>query len=68
MTSITGKAQPISATEAVLAVYDTHAEAETAIRQLQKEGFDMKNLSVVGKDYHTEEEVVGYYNAGDRLK
>jgi hypothetical protein len=25
-------------------------------------------LSVVGKDYHTDEQVVGYYNAGDRMK
>jgi hypothetical protein len=27
----------------------------------------MKKLSVVGKDYHTEENVVGYYNTGDRM-
>jgi len=28
----------------------------------------MKKLSIVGKDYHTDESVVGYYNAGDRMK
>ena len=28
----------------------------------------MKKISIVGKDYHTEEHVVGYYNAGDRMK
>ena len=28
----------------------------------------MKQLSIVGKDYHTEEAVVGYYNLGDRMK
>ena len=28
----------------------------------------MKTLSIVGKDYHTDESVVGYYNAGDRMK
>ena len=28
----------------------------------------MKKLSIVGRDYHTEEHVVGYYNAGDRMK
>ena len=28
----------------------------------------MKNLSVVGKGYHSEEKVVGFYNAGDRVK
>src|SRR5208282_6687542 len=31
-------------------------------------GFDMRNLSVVGKGYHTDEKVVGFYNAGDRIK
>ena len=28
----------------------------------------MKRLSIVGKDYHSEEHVFGYYNAGDRMK
>jgi len=68
MTTITNKSRPISDPEAVIAVYNTHDEAEAAVKELQKEGFDMKKLSVVGKDYHTEEQVVGYYNAGDRLK
>ena len=27
----------------------------------------MKKLSIVGKDYHTEEHVVGYYTTGDRM-
>jgi uncharacterized membrane protein len=55
-------------TNAVVAVFDTHPEADEAVRELHKSGFDMKKLSVVGKDYHTEEHVVGYYNAGDRMK
>jgi hypothetical protein len=54
--------------DAVIAVYDKHSAAEAAVKQLQKSGFDMKKLSVVGKDYHTDERVVGYYNAGDRMK
>ncbi|MBC8419757.1 MAG: permease [Desulfobacterales bacterium] len=53
---------------AVVAVYNTHTEAEAAIRELQKSGVDMKKLSILGKDYHAEENVVGYYNAGDRMK
>ena len=28
----------------------------------------MHKLSIVGKGYHTDEQVVGYYNAGDRMK
>ena len=53
---------------AVVALYNTHTEAEEAVRELQKSGFDMQNLSIVGKDYQTEEEVVGYYTTGDRMK
>ena len=54
--------------QATVAVYDTHTQAEKAIKKLQQEGLDMQQLSIVGKDYHTEEHVVGYYNAGDRIK
>jgi hypothetical protein len=28
----------------------------------------MKSLSIAGRDTHTDEHVVGYYNAGDRMK
>ena len=51
----------------VVAVYDAHSKAEAAVKELQKSGFTMKNLSIVGKDYHSEEHVVGYYNTGDRM-
>lgn len=52
----------------VVSVFNTHPEAEKAIKELQNAGFDMKKLSIVGKDYQTEEHVVGYYNTGDRVK
>src|ERR1022692_784222 len=58
----------MSEKNAVIAVYRGHAQAEEALKELQKSGFDMKKLSIVGKDYHSEEQVVGYYNAGDRMK
>ena len=53
---------------AAIAVYNTHTDAEAAIKELQKSGIDMKKLSILGKEYHAEENVVGYYNAGDRMK
>ena len=54
--------------DSVIAVFSDHAEAEAAIKKLTASGFEMKNLSVVGKGFHTEEKVVGFYNAGDRVK
>ena len=52
----------------VVAIFKSHIEAETAVKELQQAGFDMKKLSIIGRDYHTDEHVVGYYNAGDRMK
>jgi uncharacterized membrane protein len=51
----------------VVAVFDTHHRAEEAVKALQRAGFNMKQLSIVGKDYHSEEHVVGYYTTGDRM-
>jgi len=58
----------MSETNSVVAIYGTHSQAEEAVKELQKSGFDMKKMSIVGKDYHTDEHVVGYYNTGDRMK
>jgi hypothetical protein len=52
----------------VVGVFDTHTRAEEAVRELQKSGFDMKKLSIVGKGYHTEEHPIGFYTRGDRIK
>lgn len=58
----------MSETNAVVAIYETHSQAEEAVKELQRSGFDMRKMSIVGKDYHTDEHVVGYYNAGDRMR
>jgi len=54
--------------DSIVAIYPSHTAAEAAVKELQQSGFDMKSLSIVGRDYHTDEHVVGYYNAGDRMK
>jgi uncharacterized membrane protein len=51
----------------VIGVFDSHAKAEAAVKALERSGLPMKQLSIVGKDYHSEEHVVGYYNAGNRM-
>jgi hypothetical protein len=55
-------------TNAVVGVYDPHTETELTIKELQRSGFDMNKLSIVGKDYHTEKPVIGNYDAGDQMK
>jgi hypothetical protein len=54
--------------DSVIAVFADHPAAEAAVKKLTSAGFEMKNLSVVGKGYHTDEKVVGFYNTGDRVK
>jgi hypothetical protein len=51
-----------------IAIYQTHQQAEEAVKELQRAGFDMKTLSIIGKGYHTEDDVVGYYTTGDKMK
>jgi hypothetical protein len=58
----------MSANNSVVAIYQSHTGAEDAVKELQRGGIDMHKLSIVGKGNHTDEQVVGYYNAGDRMK
>jgi hypothetical protein len=49
-------------------VFDTHLEAEAAIKKLNNSNFDVKKLSLIGKGYHSEEKPMGFYTMGDRIK
>jgi hypothetical protein len=51
-----------------IAVFKSHVEADSAVKALQRSGYDMKKLSIVAREFNTEEKVIGYYNAGDRMK
>ena len=63
---------PITLTEttksAIVTLYDTHQEAEDAVRALHRDGVDMRQLSIVSKGHETEDAVTGFYTAGDRMK
>jgi len=56
------------ASDTLIAVFADHNAAEAAIKQVAGSGFDMRNLSIVGQGYHTEEQVIGFYNTGDRIR
>jgi hypothetical protein len=66
--SVERPSEPDTTINAVLAVYRTHADAEAAVKALQRASFDMRKLSIIGKDYHTEQDILGYYNTGDRIR
>ena len=65
---VSRKEEQMEINDAVVAVFADHRAAEAAVKRLTAGGFEMKSLSVVGKGYHTEEQVVGFYNTGDRVK
>jgi hypothetical protein len=54
--------------ESVIAVFSEHQEADAAVKKLANAGVAMETLSVVGKGYHTDERIIGFYHAGDRVK
>ena len=60
----------ITMNNAVVVIYKSHVEAAAAVRELQQSGFDMKKLSIVVRDYHTDEHVGSDANnhIGDRMK
>jgi hypothetical protein len=45
----------------VVAIYPDHEAAEQAVAKLRDAAFDVSRLSIIGKDYRTEEKIVGYY-------
>ena len=54
--------------DVVIATFDDHLHADAAVKRLIHGGFDMKHFSVVGKGYHSEEKIAGFYNVGDRMR
>jgi uncharacterized membrane protein len=55
-------------THTIVGHFPSHAEAERVVLELQKKGFDMQKLSIIGKDYHTTEHVRGFLTWKDTAK
>src|ERR1700712_2668146 len=58
----------MSQNSSIVAVYAKHDAAEAAIRKIAEADLNMKHFSIIGKGYHSEEQVIGFYSAGDRIK
>ncbi|MHC5855734.1 general stress protein [Nostoc sp.] len=52
----------------VVNMFPTHVEAEVAVLELQKVGFDMNKISIIGQDYQTTEHVRGFLTWKDTAK
>ena len=51
-----------------VSIFNTHIDVEDAVRELQKYGFDMKKLSIAGKNFHSGDSIAGNYNTGDQVR
>ena len=48
-----------------VALFADHLQTEAGVRALQQGGFDLRKLSIIGKNYHKEEHVTGLIDRGD---
>lgn len=52
----------------VMALFGTHEAADGAVRKLGASAVPLAAISVIGRNYHSEDQPVGYFNAGDRAR
>ena len=51
-----------------VSIYANPDQVYTALVKLKKSGFDLKRISVIGKAYADQNELVAYYRKGEKLK
>jgi len=51
-----------------ISIYRTHQAAEKALEKLKAKGIDLRQVSIVGKGYHSEEHPIGFYHTGGRIR
>src|SRR5215469_2088278 len=52
----------------IVAVYETQKDAEVGVRDLRLVGFDLKKVSILGREHEPGEHVTGCYNVCGRMK
>jgi len=58
-------AQPAAYDQAVVAVYRSHSDAEAAVRRLSEGGLPITQISIIGRNFETQEDVQGFYRPAD---
>lgn len=56
---------PITANETIVASYRSHTDAEFAVRRLASGGVPVNTISIIGRNFETHEDVVGFYRPAD---
>lgn len=52
----------------VIAIYENQSEVNTGVQDLQLAGFDLKKLSILGREHESGQHVIGYYCTGSHMK
>lgn len=58
-------APPAAHNQAVVAIYRNHSDAESATRKLAARGISIATISIIGRNFETHEDVVGFYRPAD---
>jgi len=58
-------AQPAAYDQAVVAIYRSHADAETAVRRLAEGGLPITQISIIGRNFETHQDIQGFYRPAD---
>ena len=57
--------QPALLGQAVVASYRSHAEAEVAVHRISEGGLPINQISIIGRNFETHEDVQGFYRPAD---
>ena len=58
-------AMPTVSDQAVVASYRSHTDAEAAVRRLSDGGLPINQISIIGRNFETHEDVQGFYRPAD---
>jgi hypothetical protein len=56
------------AMNSIVAVYDTQTEVAAVVRDLDQAAFDLRKLSILGREHESAEHMAGYYQTQGRMK
>lgn len=68
MSTVTSETPNASFTQSVVAGYSTHSEAESAVRRLAANGVPIQSISIIGRDFETHEDILGFYRSADAAR